>query len=86
MLLTLTAASGIDEDSPHGFRGRGEEVRATIPLLLGRRSTDQAKVRFVNQPRGIQRQWSRLFRQSIRSELAQLVLHDRQELPFYSFV
>ena len=35
MFLTLTAASGVDEDSTHGFGGRGEEVRATVPLLLG---------------------------------------------------
>src|SRR5262249_36589137 len=47
-LLAMLAACPLDEDSPHGFGGRREEVTAALPLLSAL-DVDQADIRFVNQ-------------------------------------
>src|SRR5262249_7463051 len=59
MTLTTLASSLLDEDPPHGLRGRDEEVPATIPMLH-LLDINQPKVSFVNQ-RGRLQRLSRLF-------------------------
>src|SRR5262249_5504651 len=78
-LLTAFAASAVDEDAPHGLGCRGEEMAAAVPLLSLLR-VYQPQVRFMDQGRGLQGLTRFLLRQPLRRQLAQLVIHQRQQM------
>ncbi len=75
----LLAAGLIDQDAAHGLGRGGEEVAAIVPALLGI-VADQAHIRFVDQRGGLQRLPGILPGQSLRRQLAQLVVDQRQQL------
>ena len=73
-LLAMFPARALDEDSPHGFGSRGEEMRS-----IGKDSIAQAKPGLVHQ-RGRLKRMSRLFpRHLLRGQLAQFLIDQRQQ-------
>jgi hypothetical protein len=70
------AAGGVDKDATHGLGRGGEEVAATIELLIA----DQPHVGFVNKSRGIERLTGHFGRHPHSRELPQLVIDERQEV------
>ncbi len=66
----------VDQNPPHGFGRRREEMAATIPTLSVVRA-DQPQVRLVNQRRGLQRLAWLLPRKPLGRQMAQLVVDQR---------
>src|SRR5207253_6984897 len=83
MLDPLLSPGGLDENAAHGFAGGSKEMTAAVPALFGLRripARHQSQVRLVDQC-GCFQCLPRLFLgQLVRSEFAQLVVHERQEL------
>jgi hypothetical protein len=77
MLLPPFAAGRFDEDAAHRFRGGGEEVSATIPVLV-RIGPDEPDIGFVNQGRCVERLPRLLARHLACGQSAQLVIDQRQ--------
>src|SRR5438128_8669836 len=55
-------------------------MAATVPALAGAAGSDQAQVRFVDQCRGVERLPWLFMGQFRRSETAQLIVDERQQL------
>jgi hypothetical protein len=68
----------LDENSPHRFSSRGEEVAAAVPLwsLLG---VDKSNVDFMNEGRGLQRLTGLFPREFPRRKLPQFVVDQWQQ-------
>ena len=66
----------IDEDSPHGFGGGGEEVSAAVELLIA----DQPQVGFVNQRGGVEGVAGGFGGHARGGELPELIVDERQQL------
>src|SRR5262245_57391022 len=78
-LLGLLAASLVDQDSPHGIGGSREEVSAiSIDPRLG--DAHQPQEGLVDQSCGFERLPASLLLQSLRRQLSQLIVDQRQEL------
>jgi hypothetical protein len=73
----IPSAGLLDEDSPHRFGRRCEEMPATVKLL-GMRRAHQPKVSFVHQRSGLERVPRLLLRQSLRRKPAQLFIDQGQ--------
>src|SRR5439155_20055620 len=72
------AAGVLDEDAAHGFGRRSKEMSAAIPLWMI--FSDQSQPRFMNQRGRLEGLVWPLLRHLRRSELAQLIVHERQQL------
>jgi cell wall assembly regulator SMI1 len=66
----------IDENPPHGFGGSGEEVPATVELLIA----DQPQVSFVNQGGRVEGMAGGFGRHPSGGKLPQLVVDEREQL------
>src|SRR5262249_32432493 len=75
-LEASSSTSPIDQDAPHRFGGGGEEVTAIGELLV----TNQAQVRLMHQRGGVERLPCLFLTELLRSEFAQLVVDQRQQL------
>ena len=69
----------IDQDPPHGFRGRREEMPAVVPIPVPT-CGDQPQIRLMHQPRGLQRIFRPFKRHPCRGQLSQLLIDQRQQL------
>src|SRR4051812_11763587 len=69
-------ASRLNEDSPHRFRGGGEEVPAAVEVLVA----DQPQVRLVDQGGGVEGVAGGLGRYARGGERPQFVVDERQEV------
>ena len=78
-LERLFAASALDEDAAHGLGGSSEEVAAAVPVL-GLVLIDEAEIGLVDESGGLQRLPWRFLGQPLGSQLAQLIVYQRQEL------
>ncbi len=72
-------ACPFDEDPPHPFGCRGEEVAAAIPAL-NLVHVDQPDVCVVDQRRGLQRLPRLFVAEPLSRQFSQLIVHRRQEL------
>ena len=77
--LALFVPCLVDEDTPHGRGGRGEEVMA-IAINAGLGSAHQPQIGLVDQGGGFERLAGLFLGQLLRRQLAQLVVDQRQEL------
>ena len=73
------SAGVLDEDAAHGLGGGGEEVAAAVPLL-GLFRVHQAQVGFVDEGGCLQGLAGLFLGQALGGQLAQLVVHEGQEL------
>src|SRR6266446_1558683 len=71
------AAGFLNQDAAHGLGGGGEKMRAVCKLRLF--VAGQAKPSFVNQRRGLERLTRRFVGHLRRRELAQLLIHQREQ-------
>ena len=69
----------LDQNAAHRFSGGGEEMAAAVPRLIGAGGAEQTQIGFVHQRRGLQRLAGFFLREFLRSEVAQLVVDQRQE-------
>src|SRR5580765_3713770 len=74
MFNAMLAPRIVNEDTPHGFRSGGEEMRAVFPLLLV--TACQTQPRFVNQRGGLKGLGSSFVGHSGRGESAQLLIDE----------
>ena len=79
MAETLLPPRVLDEDAAHRLGRCSEEMPPTFPahLLIG---AQEPQAGFVNQCRGLQRLPGLLLSEFLSSQLAKLVIHQRQEL------
>jgi hypothetical protein len=70
----------LDEDAAHGLGGSGEKVTAAVPALE-RDPAHEPQVRFMDKGGGLKCLPRFLLGQSVGSELAQFLVHQRQQLP-----
>ena len=73
------AAGVLDQDPPHGFGRRGEEVPASIPGTLGV-AADQAEICLMHQGGRLESLPGRLVREPLRGQAAQLVIDHREQV------
>src|SRR5262249_41221453 len=78
-LLGIPAAGALDEDAAHRLGRRGEEVTTAVPAL-DLVSINQPEVRLVDQGRGLERLSRPLLGHLLGRQLAEFVVHQRQEL------
>ena len=71
-------AGRIDENSPHGFRGGGEEMPAVIPMSSVCR-TDEPQVRLMDECRWLKGLAREFIGQARRRKVSQLVIYERQQ-------
>jgi hypothetical protein len=72
----IPIAGVVDQDTAHGLGSGGEEVRPAVELLVA----DQAEASLVDEGRGLQRLAGGFGRHPCGGELAQLVVHERQQI------
>jgi hypothetical protein len=75
----VLAACVFDKNPPHGFRRRGEEVAAAIPVLRPVH-VHQPRISLMDQRRGFERLAGLLLGQLRRRQFAQLIVDQRQQL------
>src|SRR5262249_40257671 len=78
-LVTLLAPRLLDEDPPHGLRGRSEEVAAAVPWL-GLIHVHEPDVGLMDQGRGLECLAGLFLGELLGRQLAQLVIDQRQKL------
>ena len=75
----VLAARRFDEDTAHGLGGGGEEVPPAVPSLAVA-GADQPKVGLMNQGSGLEGVVGRLAGHARGGELAQLLVHEREQV------
>jgi hypothetical protein len=78
MFDALFASGVFYKDPPHGFGGGSEEMGASLPVLPA--GTVQPQPRFMNQGGGLERLPGTFMGEPVEGELAQLIVHQRQQL------
>jgi len=78
VLLLLLTAGGIDQNSTHSLGRGGKKVPAAIPVLVIA-PPDQPEVRLMNQRCRLEGMLGRLRSHASGSELAQLVVNEREQ-------
>ena len=76
--MPALATGAVNEDAPHGFSGGPEEVRAILPGLRGR--IHQLEPSFVDQRGRLERMARALPGHLVRSQAAQFIVNQRQQL------
>jgi hypothetical protein len=77
-LEPLAVAVAVDQDSPHSLGRRGEEMTAAVPgsIPIG---PDQSGVSLMDEGRRLERLARLLARQPMGGQLAQLLIHEREQ-------
>ena len=75
---TPFAAGGLDEDTAHGRGGGGEEMTATVPVLVGV-FLHQPQVSLMNQGRRLKCLSGLFVTEMLRGQSPQFVVHQRQQ-------